>query len=122
MSKVIWQGEVSGYGPPTEPRTVRVVRVADDDCLVEELVVRADDSRILSVDRAAYSVDKDGAWAPTDDETASLAYMTALLRADRVLDRAIGMMGSREQADFAASLEGDEEFLTEPVLGTRTKT
>lgn len=99
-AKEIWRGDLG--------ETVRVLKVADDDCIAEVLVVRSDDSRILSVDRDAYSVDKDGAWGPATDEVASHAYMAALLEADRKLNLAVSMMGSREAADFLAALEGKE--------------
>lgn len=77
--EVIWRGEVGGLGPDTQSMRVRVVKVADDDAIVEELAVRSDDSRFLSVDRETCSVDPEGAWVATDDETASAAFLAALL-------------------------------------------
>lgn len=66
MNKVMWTGVVDGVN-------VRIVRVAIDDCIVEEEVPTLPDAQADS-------------WVACGDRRASHAYMKAFLYTHKVLD------------------------------------
>lgn len=76
--KQIWTGTVDG-------KKVRILQVDANDCIVEELVVPATDRQEISVRPSSkpQSLDADGIWETSDDETASHAYMAAFLKLRR---------------------------------------
>ena len=79
-SQKIWEGMVDG-------RKTRIVQVAIDDCLVEELIVPAElKEHPPSVILSYVKEDSEGLWCPSDDEKSSGVYMRAFLETRKQLE------------------------------------
>ena len=82
----IWEGEING-------KKTRILQLAEDDCIVEELLVPADSNgQVATIELSYIRKDIDGLWCATSDEVASEAYMKAFLETRKQL---------KDVADFA---------------------